>query len=248
MQSERYIRLFCRLLRLNGLLIFQLPSHRADPTDALPRPMPDAAYRAKLHAASVENLTTDQTVTLHIEVTNRSGHVWAQSSVGAIRVGNHWRDHAGQMLVQDDGRALLPPEIRPGESAVVGLEVTAPPDSGAYLLELDAVHEGVTWFGDRGSSTHQQRVNVGHNVASGGEQIGSPADPLNGFEDAAMDPFLAESGPTDQTPAPFPMHGIPRARVIEILEAEGLAVKDVREDDHARPEWASFRYIGQRMR
>ena len=85
---------------------------------------------------------------------NASGDVWQAGAGGSLRVGNHWLTaDGGAMLVQDDGRTSLPQAVLPGETCQVALRVQAPVEPGAYLCEIDVVHEGVTWFSDRKSPT-----------------------------------------------------------------------------------------------
>jgi hypothetical protein len=59
-----------------------------------------------------------------------------------------------------DSRAVLPHDLKPGEEAELTLTVTAPQAPGDYFLELDMVHEGVTWFYEQGSRTLRWHVKV----------------------------------------------------------------------------------------
>ena len=60
-----------------------------------------------------------------------------------------------------DGRASLPHDVEPGAEAQLTLTVTAPQAPGEYVLEIDLVNEGVTWFYQRGSLTLRWPVRVG---------------------------------------------------------------------------------------
>jgi hypothetical protein len=64
------------------------------------------------------------------------------------------------MLIQDDGRASLPGEIASGQQCHVTLEISAPADPGEYVLECDVVHEGISWFADKGSEPWRTRMTV----------------------------------------------------------------------------------------
>jgi hypothetical protein len=48
-------------------------------------------------------------------------------------------------------RAWLPGSVAPGESATVEACFHLPTTPGRYLLRLDMVDEGVSWFEQRGS-------------------------------------------------------------------------------------------------
>lgn len=77
-----------------------------------------------------------------------------------MSLGNHWLDHSGNMIINDDGRAALPNHLRPGEQADLNIVVNAPKTPGDYLLELDMLQEGVSWFGLKGSSTLRLPVRI----------------------------------------------------------------------------------------
>lgn len=242
--AVKYIASFCRRLSPGGLLIFQLPSHHAEPA-AQPAPMPDAAYRVKIHAVVPRALREGESFPIDVTVTNLSSIAWDQSAFGALRIGNHWRDSHGKMLVQDDGRTVLPDVLPAGGSCAIRLDVSAPDESGRFLLEMDAVHEAITWFGDRGSEVFTGDVTVGaaSTTAAATSPRSSTKKPV--VDTAAVERFLDPSAATD-APPPFPMYAIQYDEVVQMLTDGGLSLRDAREDDHAKPEWVSYRYIGQR--
>jgi hypothetical protein len=63
------------------------------------------------------------------------------------------------MLINDDGRRALLRDLKPGETTELPLTVNAP-TPGRYILELDMVQEGVSWFGLAGSATVRIPVEV----------------------------------------------------------------------------------------
>jgi hypothetical protein len=93
-----------------------------------------------------------------------SDTVWpaAPRTVGEYHVslGNHWLTGDGEIITNDDGRTTLKRDVAPGEIADVSLTVTTPATSGRYLLELDMVQEGVSWFGLKGSQTARLPVTI----------------------------------------------------------------------------------------
>jgi hypothetical protein len=101
---------------------------------------------------------------LLVRVKNISAVTWPARERGGgvhqVSVGNHWLDPSGKILINDDGRSALLRDLNPGESIEIPLTVNAPTDVGAYLLEIDMVQEGVSWFGLKGSPTVRLPVEV----------------------------------------------------------------------------------------
>ena len=163
--SKGYIRELLRVLAPDGLLVFQLPSHRAaqePPADAARTPidgrLPAAAFNARF-AAEPSSLSVcgGETVTLRVTVENRSPHAWPALPTPwgryQINLANRWLDEDGELLQRDDARCPLPQDLASGSRADLMLGVTAPRFDGAYWLELDLVQENVGWFAQWGSAT-----------------------------------------------------------------------------------------------
>lgn len=55
-----------------------------------------------------------------------------------------------EMVSFDNARTSLPGGIYPGDDVVVPVRISVPGDLGRFALDVDLVHEGVTWFADRG--------------------------------------------------------------------------------------------------
>lgn len=128
-------------------------------------PLPDSAFRARLNLINpVSVLHAGQLADFMIVVKNDSNIVWAarERSGGSFQVsaGNHWLDQNGNMVSNDDGRAALLRDLRPGEEMQLKLTVNAPKKVGSYLLEIDMLQEGVAWFGTKGSPTVRIPVKV----------------------------------------------------------------------------------------
>jgi hypothetical protein len=159
-----YIAEFMRLLTPRGVTVFRLPSHRRLGSDEIARPaaMAASAYRAGLTVVNGIPPTIGAGVSrvVMIDVQNRSDSTWDQTAVGAIRLGNHWRNERSDMIVQDDGRASLPTVVPPGTTERLSLTIRAPRDGGRFDCELDLVHEGISWFGDMGSTIVRLPVQI----------------------------------------------------------------------------------------
>ncbi len=77
-----------------------------------------------------------------------------------VRIGVQLLDEHGLLLNRDWSRHWLPHAVRPGESVRLNLELTAPLDPGDYILRIDGVLEGVTWFQDVGSQVLEAEFRV----------------------------------------------------------------------------------------
>lgn len=243
--AVRYLGEFFRVLDRDGLMVFQLPSHRQSTVEAEITAMQDSAYRASvtLAAAAPVSVAAGAELPLTLMVRNASDQTWRQPHVGPLAVGNHWLDAAGAlMLLQDDGRSPLLQVVPPDLEWPVLLTTRAPGQPGTYACEIDLVHEGVTWFGHRGSPTLRFTIDVTRATAGDG-----PATAL--MQEYPIPDYPVDvgprppAGPEPLPEADFPMHGVPRAQVIDIIQAHGARLAYLEEDRRAGPEWVSYRYF-----
>ena len=245
--AVQYLDEFFRLLEPNGVLVFQLPSHRDSPRDAEIKAMPDAAYRGviELAAPTPPSAAAASACAISIRVRNASTVTWSQPDCGPLAVGNHWLDAAGElMLAQDDGRSPLLQVVPPDFAWPVLLTVRAPAQPGTYVCEIDLVHEGVTWFADKGSRPLRFSIEVARDASAAGP---GPLRPT-------IEEFAVPEYPGDVIPKPrsgggapvraeFPMNGVPRDEVMAIIRSHGGRLAHLEEDRRAGPEWVSYRYF-----
>lgn len=160
--ASTYIREFVRVLKPGGLSVFQIPAERHGQSQPRQEALPDGAYRAELSAdRPAFTAAPGAVVRLDVQARNVGQHSWPPSTNGlGVGIGNHWCRPDGSVALNDDARAYLSAELAPGAEARMELAVTAPAAPGRYVLELDMVHEGVTWFGERGSATVKIPVRV----------------------------------------------------------------------------------------
>lgn len=221
-QNGRFIAELTRLLDRGGALVFQVPSKPAPPEtqrNGSRGPLPWSAHNAAIEPENPpRTLSAGETVELTVKVRNQSRTTWPR--IGAtngccfVQLGNHWLQENGQMFIPDDGRAMLPHDLRGGEEAELKLPISAPALPGKYWIELDMVEEGVTWFQQHGSKTCRTHVQV---VAS------------------------ANSSKWHRNPV-MEMHGLSREDVTRIVESAGGKIVAIREDTSAGG-WESFLYI-----
>ena len=245
--AVQYLGEFFRLLEPEGLLVFQLPSHLESPVEAEIKPMPDTAYRAaiELAAATPASIAAASEFAVTLRVRNTSDHTWRQPHVGPLAVGNHWLDAGGElMLAQDDGRAPLLQIVPPGLEWPVLMTMRAPGEPGTYVCEIDLVHEGMTWFEHKGSATLRFTIDVTQNHG-GVAGAGAPTlkeFPIPQYPESVL-PTPPATGSEPPAKADFPMHGVPREQVMDIIRRNGGRLAYLEEDRRAGPEWASYRYF-----
>jgi hypothetical protein len=98
---------------------------------------------------------------LRFKVKNLGDATWP--AVGAkdfryqVNIGNRWILSGAPA---EDNRAAMKADLPPGGEIEMTLTVNAPRSPGEYTLEIDMVHEGVTWFRERGGRPLQLRVRV----------------------------------------------------------------------------------------
>lgn len=205
--AYKYLGEFVRLLRPNGLLVFQLPSRFVQEEELL-----STAYMAGIVCQDTKPAVwANQILNLRVEVENASPVPWNHHEPFSISLGNHWLSPEGTMRMRDDGRTRLPTGLLPRQKIAVDLQARAPEVPGTYLLELDLVQEGVSWFKDMGSKTYSVVVNVLGPVQSDDERIVS-ADVVHPA------PAPQSGGLSLSTPERhFAMHCTPRPEIVDYL-------------------------------
>ena len=128
-------------------------------------PLPTTGFSAQLslaHGSMV--LKAGQREPVYVRIKNTSGSTWPArgqaNDAFAVKLGNHWFNEQGVMVVQDDARASLLFDLPPGQEIELPLTVTVPREPGRYTLEIDMVQELVAWFGSGGSRTLRLEVTV----------------------------------------------------------------------------------------
>ncbi len=223
--SAAYVKEFMRILKPEGVAVFQLPSEQGKPEggEALPR----EAFRAKISIEpKVLRIGAGRSNRLAVRVKNVSSVSWPDMNKSRfpLRLGNHWRSLTGKLILQDDGRIEIPGSLGPGEQVELELEILAPLRPGFYILELDLVQEVYAWFKDKGSRTTLIPV-----VVSGAKQS-VPAQ-AQSSEQAGKSSFVPV----------MELHGILKEKVVKLIEEQGGNVVDIR-SDHSLGSWPSYVY------
>lgn len=153
--------------KFDMLLIEVLPTAIDSSTNGAPAkgvPLPDRAFKAQIQVSDLPlTMHAGQKYVLQVVLQNASPMAWPgqqQTWQYQITIGNRWLKPDGTKVNDIDGRASVTDDLSPGKSATLRLTVTAPVNADDYVLELDAVQEGVAWFGDHGSPTFRAKVRV----------------------------------------------------------------------------------------
>jgi hypothetical protein len=130
-----------------------------------PAPLPETAFRAEMRVIDAPaHMNASGQMKLRVTVRNEGDAVWlARERAGSpfqLSAGNHWLDASGNTVMNDDGRGPLPRDLRPGEEEEISFTINAPLRPGNYLLEVDMLQEGVSWFALKGSKTLRVPVRV----------------------------------------------------------------------------------------
>ena len=107
------------------------------------------AYAAELEPFESEpRMRVGEVRAIHFRVTNQGSETWPWDVHAGpeIRCAYRWLDLNEAVLGPEGHRTSFASTVRPGESVVVPLVVEAPAAEGAFLLEVDLVHEQVRWF------------------------------------------------------------------------------------------------------
>jgi len=128
------------------------------------QPLPFQAFDAGISVPELPaSLRAGETFVLNVKLTNRSPIIWPGRQPEwnhQVTVGNFWLTENGNRLSELERRALLTRDLAPGETVELPLTLIAPQAAGNYTLKIDAVQEGVTWFGEMGSKVLELRIRV----------------------------------------------------------------------------------------
>lgn len=128
-------------------------------------PLPANAFRAEIAIVTAPTIVhVGERIELSVSVKNVSEATWPGCQRGPakyqIYLASRWVTTSGQVSLREEGRAPLPKDLGPGESAIVKLLFTAPSQPGNYPVELDMLQEEVTRFSAKGSPAIQKEFQV----------------------------------------------------------------------------------------
>lgn len=127
------------------------------------RPLSDDEYRAVLRVSPESVRAPAGTpARFTVEIANEGTRVWSSAGPKPVRLSFHVRrttDGRSEMVSFDNARTELRGFLPPNHAHSYTVDVTLD-EPGDYEIEFDLVHEGVTWFADRGGMTARARLTV----------------------------------------------------------------------------------------
>lgn len=123
---------------------------------------PASVYREEIVALNPPSvMRPGEKVDIRFKVKNLGDSTWPAVGTKDFRyqmnMGNRWISSGANV---EDNRAAMKADLPPGGETEMMLAVTAPQTPGEYTLEIDMVHEGVTWFKERGARPLRLGVRV----------------------------------------------------------------------------------------
>lgn len=127
---------------------------------------PDSDYREEITAINAPTvMRPGEKVSIRFKVKNLGYSTW--TAIGnkegryQVNIGDRWLNADATIEINGlDGRTAMPADLLPGKEVELPLAITAPQNPGDYIVEVDMVHEGVTWFYERGAQPLRLRVRV----------------------------------------------------------------------------------------
>lgn len=104
--------------------------------------------------------TIGATVRLDVLIDNYGPRTLEATGPNQARLSYHIYDSAGQLVVWDGQRGLLPFTVPAGASAKVTIDVQLPARTGDYAIEWDVVQEGVAWLSHFGIASKREAITV----------------------------------------------------------------------------------------
>ncbi|MDD5658790.1 MAG: LCP family protein [Actinomycetota bacterium] len=116
---------------------------------------PASKYNATYSIAAnaiPDALATGMTYDIAVKVKNTGAIKWENGGSTPVFLGYHWINFdTKEMVVFDGKRSVLPQDVvNPDEEVTFDMKISSPPDKGKYILQIDLVKEGVTWFSYQG--------------------------------------------------------------------------------------------------
>jgi hypothetical protein len=123
------------------------------------------ALRASLSARELPaTFDAGRSKNFEVIVRNVGGETWPSVGDalgdGAVSLRARWLRPEDSHVAGEGGAARIPYDMEPGDTAGLGLNVSAPAAPGDYILELDVVQDGSTRPGARPRPALRARVKV----------------------------------------------------------------------------------------
>ncbi len=108
------------------------------------------------------SMTMNTEYKFEIKVKNTGAIEWNRNGDKPVYLSYHWIDFTSRKTVIFDGKRSILPEdgINVGDEVTFQLAVRSPSKQGEYILQIDLVQEGVTWFSFQGVPALEKYISV----------------------------------------------------------------------------------------
>ncbi len=110
----------------------------------------------------VDSMTQNTKYKFKIKVKNTGALEWNRNGDNPVYLGYHWIDfNTRETVVFDGKRSMISQDgVNVDDEEVFDLTVISPSKAGEYILQIDLVQEGVTWFSYQGVPPLEKFVSV----------------------------------------------------------------------------------------
>lgn len=145
----------------------------------------EPASRYNAEYAEIDEISDSMTLNTQykfkIKVENTGGLTWSRNGDSPVYLGYHWIDfNSKEMVVFDGKRSIIPEDgVDVGSEIVFDLTVMSPSEPGEYILQIDLVQEGVTWFSFQGVPPLEKFISIDISYAAQYDDGGDTPNYLN---------------------------------------------------------------------
>ena len=133
----------------------------------LPSFVAPVTYAAVFGAPATAAAYFGEGKTLQVTVTNAGNIPWNATGPNPVTLSYHVFDPSGNAVIWDGPRTPLTADVAPGASATLAISYVAPSTAGTYVVAIDLVREGISWFQFLGSQPFRQSLVVTSGLAAG---------------------------------------------------------------------------------
>lgn len=126
-----------------------------------PKVNTEVQYSAAINSSiSQLSMVPSEGKSLIFNVKNEGKTIWIPNEESDIVLSYRILNTGRDTIVMEGDRVKLPHAVRPGDEVKLNMTIIAPEEPGQYIIVIDMVHEGVTWFADKGSKPWDIQLEV----------------------------------------------------------------------------------------
>lgn len=143
-----------------------------------------------LDSAFPDRMLAGEVVEATFTIRNRGTLTWSWGGTHPFQLGYHYYRNRRKLPQrrEQDIRTDVPHDITPGMAAVIQARIALPDQPGNYTLEVDLVHEGVSWFKEQDATVLTRWLTVEApelTITSTGDSLDNVGLPVPLFADVS---------------------------------------------------------------